>query len=234
MTVLRKAHLSLAELVWASHERGISGCTLRLGEVAIKRRRVEGLRPRGLKSFALLAALAGSGALAGTAFAGGPHPDPPPKAPPPPPPVYHPPPPPPPAVVAPPPPPAYIAPPPPPVVHATVGKHVKRHVAKPKAHATPTKKPVRRSGLGRAPLLLAGAPAAAASTTGTLSPALLIVAFGFALALLAIGVSFMPASAVPFALGLRLERSRQTIMCSGLAIGAACALVGLLTTVVGR
>jgi hypothetical protein len=177
-----------------------------------------------------LVALAGSGALAGTAHAGGPHPDPPPK--PPPPPAYHPPPPPPPAVVPSPPPAVAVAPPPPPVVHATA-RHVKRHVTRPKPRSTPKKKPVRESGLGRAPLFLAGAPAAAASTGGTLSPALLIAAFGVVLALLAVGISFMPAAAVPFRLGLQLERSRQTILLSGLAIGTACALVGLLTAVAG-
>jgi len=107
-------------------------------------------------------------------------------------------------------------------------KHVKRHVAK---HAKPVPKPLRKPAR---PLLAAAGPVTAASTPGTLSPALLIVAFGVVLALLAVGVSFMPASAVPFALGLRLERGRQTILLFGLAIGVACALVGLLTAVAGR
>ena len=102
-----------------------------------------------------------------------------------------------------------------------------------KKHVTPKKKkPVRESGFAGPPLLAGGAPLGAASS-GSSSPAPLIVAFGLALALLAVGVSFMPASAVPFALGLRLERSRQTIILFGLAIGIACALVGLLTAVVG-
>ena len=178
----------------------------------------------------MLAALAGSGALAGTALAGGPHPDPPPKAPPPPPPAYHPPPPPPPAVVAPPPPPpVYVAPPPPPaaVAHAVVRKHVKQRAVRPTPKSAP--KPSKPAQ----PVLAAAAPVGAAST-GTLSPALLIVAFGVALALLAVGISFMPAAAVPFSLGLRLERSRQTILLSGLAVGIACTLVGLLTAVAGR
>ncbi len=113
-------------------------------------------------------------------------------------------------------------------MHAKVRKPLKRQVAK---QAKSERKPVRKPAK---PLLAAAGPVAAASTAGTLSPALLIVAFGVVLALLAVGVSFMPASAVPFALGLRLERSRQTILLFGLAIGVACALVGLLTAVAGR
>jgi F0F1-type ATP synthase membrane subunit c/vacuolar-type H+-ATPase subunit K len=113
-----------------------------------------------------------------------------------------------------------------------VGKQVKGHVAKPK-HVTAKRKPVRESGFSGTPLIAGGAPIAAASP-GSASPALLIVAFGVALALLAVGLSFMPACAVPFALGLRLERSRQTIMLVGLAIGVACVLVGLLTAVAGQ
>jgi hypothetical protein len=109
-----------------------------------------------------------------------------------------------------------------------VHKHVKRHVVK---QAKPAPKPERKQAK---PLLAAAGPVATASTAGSVSPALLIVVFGVALALLAVGVSFMPASAVPFALGMRLERSRQTILLFGLAIGVACALVGLLTAVAGR
>jgi hypothetical protein len=189
--------------------------------VAINRRRVKGLRPRGLTTLTVLAALAGSAGLAGTALAGGPHPDPPPKQPPPPPRV----------VAPPPPPPVYVAPPPPPgaVAHAAVRKHAKKHVARSKqANSVPKpRKPAQ-------PVLAAAAPVGPASTGGTLAPALLIVAFGAVLALLAVGISFMPAAAVPFRLGLQLERSRQTILLSGLAIGIACALVGLLTAVAGR
>jgi hypothetical protein len=66
------------------------------------------------------------------------------------------------------------------------------------------------------------------------SPALPILALGLGLALLAIGVSFLPARAVPAAVGFRLERSRQTIVISALAVGVACALVGLLTALSGR
>jgi hypothetical protein len=72
------------------------------------------------------------------------------------------------------------------------------------------------------------------ASSGGSSPALLIVAFGAFLALLAVGVSFVPASVVPFRAALRLEHNRQTILVTGLAIGVACALVGLLTFVAGR
>lgn len=201
-----------------------------MGEIAINRHRVEGQSPRGLGIWfgvVLGALLLACCAFAGNAIAGGPHPDPPPKAPPAPPPAYHPPPAPPAVIAPPPPPPSYVAPPPPPapVVHAKVQNHVTRPVGKQaKAVRKPAGKPAK-------PLLAAAGPVAAASTAGTLSPALLIVVFGVALALLAVGVSFMPASAVPFALGLRLERSRQTILLLGLASGIACALVGLLTAV---
>ena len=43
----------------------------------------------------------------------------------------------------------------------------------------------------------------------------------------------MPA-AVPFRLVFRFERNRQTILLVGLAVGVACALVGLLTILAGR
>ena len=43
----------------------------------------------------------------------------------------------------------------------------------------------------------------------------------------------MPASAVPFTVGLRLERNRQAILYTGLAIGIACVLVGVLTALLG-
>ena len=61
-----------------------------------------------------------------------------------------------------------------------------------------------------------------ASQGGGPSPTLLIVVFGIA-------ASLLPESAVPYAMRLRLERGRQTIMLVGVTIGVACALVGLLT-----
>ncbi|MGB2875965.1 MAG: hypothetical protein WBB76_10905 [Gaiellaceae bacterium] len=81
--------------------------------------------------------------------------------------------------------------------------------------------------------LAVAAAAPAASSSGGSSPAPLIISFGVALTLLALGLSFVPASRVPFAVGLRLERNRQTIVLVGLAIGVACALVGLLTALAG-
>ena len=72
------------------------------------------------------------------------------------------------------------------------------------------------------------------SSSGGSSPALLIVAFGVLLTLLAAGVSFIPASVMPSRAALRLERNRQTILVMGFAIGIACALVGLLTMLAGQ
>jgi hypothetical protein len=99
-------------------------------------------------------------------------------------------------------------------------------VAKQKAAKQPLKPPKPK------PLSL-GAPAPVASSGGS-SPALLIAGFGVLLAALAAGIAFMPASAMPFTLGLRLERNRQTILYTGLAIGVACVLVGLVTALAGR
>jgi hypothetical protein len=76
------------------------------------------------------------------------------------------------------------------------------------------------------PVLLASA-APATQKSGS-SPALLIIVFGVLAALVGVGLSQVPASALPFSMGIRLERSRQTILLVGFAIGVACALVGLL------
>ena len=102
---------------------------------------------------------------------------------------------------------------------------MKRQAVKPKPEKQPSKPPA------TTPLAL-GAAAPTASSGGS-SPALLIIAFGVLLGALSAGLAFMPASAVPFTVGLRLERNRQTILYSGLAIGIACVLVGLLTATVG-
>jgi len=99
-------------------------------------------------------------------------------------------------------------------------------VAKPKRAKQPLKPP-------RAKPLTLGAPIAVASSGGS-SPAPLIIGFGVLLAALAAGIAFMPASAVPLRLDMRLERNRQTILYSGLAIGIACVLVGILTSLTGR
>jgi hypothetical protein len=54
------------------------------------------------------------------------------------------------------------------------------------------------------------------------------------LGLLAAGVAYAPRAALPRELGFRLDAHRQTILVSGLAIGIACALVGILTDLAGR
>ena len=99
-------------------------------------------------------------------------------------------------------------------------------MAKPKPAKQPLKPP-------KAKPLALGAPAPVASSGGS-SPAPLIIGFGVLLAALAAGIAFMPASAMPFTVGMRLERNRQTILYSGLAIGVACVLVGILTALTGR
>ena len=80
---------------------------------------------------------------------------------------------------------------------------------------------------------MAATPAPVSSSGGS-SPAYLIIAFGAVLAMLAVGLSFLPASAMPVLVGMRLERSRQTLLVVGLAIGVACLLVGLLTALMGQ
>jgi hypothetical protein len=65
------------------------------------------------------------------------------------------------------------------------------------------------------------------------SAALLIIAFGVLIAVVAVGFSSVPASAVPLSMRSRIEQNRQTILFVGLAIGVPCALVGLLTALVG-
>jgi hypothetical protein len=83
---------------------------------------------------------------------------------------------------------------------------------------------------------LANAPVAAAaiaSANDPVSPRMLLAAIGLLLALLAIGVSLVPVWSLPIGVGVRLERNRQTIALAGLAIGVACALVGLLDVLSG-
>lgn len=76
-------------------------------------------------------------------------------------------------------------------------------------------------------LVVGGAPIA--TSGGGSSPALLIIAFGVLLGLLGAGVAYTPGAALPRGVGFRLEPHRQTILVTGLAIGVACALVGILT-----
>jgi hypothetical protein len=90
---------------------------------------------------------------------------------------------------------------------------------------------VRKPKVQSSRLLGAASPVSAGS--GGSSPALLIVAFGLVVALVVVGVSSVPAWALPFALSLRLDRNRSTILVVGLAVAVACLLVGLLTSLVG-
>lgn len=190
------------------------------------------MRSRVARSLAVpaCAALLVVGSIAGLAFTGAPagakpltlpKPDPPP--PPPPAPVKPPPPPPPPPaanVQAPPRAPAHTRPRPKPK-----RVHPKRKVA---AHAPPPPpKPP-------APLHLAVSSAPVTTSSGGSSPALLIVAFGLLLGLLVAGVGLAPRLALPRGVSFRLDPHRQTILVTGLAIGVACVLVGLLTALAGR
>jgi hypothetical protein len=109
-----------------------------------------------------------------------------------------------------------VQPPPPPPALAKPAVHKPRlHHRKPKPLRPPTK-----------PVLASAAPVAQKSG---FSLALLVIAFGVLIAVVAVGVSFVPASAVSLSKRIRLEESRQTILFVGLAIGVPCALVGLLT-----
>ena len=65
------------------------------------------------------------------------------------------------------------------------------------------------------------------------SPTLLLGGLGIGLALLGVGIALVPVWSVPVSLGLKIEHNRQTIAVCGLAIGAACLLVGVLTKLSG-
>ena len=188
-----------------------------------------------LAAVGVLGLLAGV-TLAGTATATGatpmtsPTPDKPPPPPPPPPPAPQPP----------PPPPPVVAPPPPPPVATTSSQTVKPHrvqrvrpAAQQKQRVVvvpePRQTPPVATKLANAPV----AAAAIASTNDPVSPRMLLAAIGLLLALLAIGVSLVPVWSLPIGVGVRLERNRQTIALAGLAIGVACALVGLLDVLSG-
>jgi hypothetical protein len=121
-----------------------------------------------------------------------------------------------------------------PVQHRPVRHRAKRAPAHrkvhKKAHKTAAPQPPRQQPVK--PLLAAGPPIATSS--GSSSPALLIIAFGLAAALAGAALAFVPASAVPFRLALRFEQNRLTILIAGLAIGVACTLVGFLTILADR
>jgi hypothetical protein len=108
-------------------------------------------------------------------------------------------------------------------VHHRKGKAAIASAKPAVAKAKPLRPPAR-------PALASAAPVAQESGS---SPALLIIVFGVLLAFVGVAVSQVPASALPFSMRIRLEQSRQPIMFVGFAIGAACALVGLLTVLLG-
>jgi hypothetical protein len=54
------------------------------------------------------------------------------------------------------------------------------------------------------------------------------------LGLLGAVVAFSPRAALPRAMSVRLDPHRQTILITGLAVGLACALVGILTALAGQ
>jgi hypothetical protein len=117
---------------------------------------------------------------------------------------------------------------------------VKKVVPKKKAHAKPkavvvkpTPKPTPTPTLEQPKSEAVAAPVAATSSSNGPSPTILLGAVGLLLALLAVGVSLVPAWSVPIGVGIKLERNRQTIAVTGLAIGLACGLVGLLTVLSG-
>jgi hypothetical protein len=82
-------------------------------------------------------------------------------------------------------------------------------------------------------LALGGAPIDTSAGGGS-SPAFFIVGFGVLLGLLGAGVAYAPRAALPRGVSFRLDPHRQTILVTGLAIGIACALVGILTDLAGR
>ena len=115
-----------------------------------------------------------------------------------------------------------------------------KHVAKPKRQkrlsvpAKPPRVPPDRPVSARPQL--AAAPVAAAADTSSGKPvsvALLLALGGSLLGLVALGIWAIPAWSLPVPVGVRLERYRQTIALTGLAIGVACVLVGLLNVVSG-
>jgi hypothetical protein len=123
-------------------------------------------------------------------------------------------------------------------VHTVKPKPAKR-VSKPKrkslpAAAKPPRVPPRAAS--RVKPQLAASPVVAATTgssDGAVSMPLLLAFGGLLFGLVGVGISMIPAWSLPIGVGLRLERNRQTIALAGLAIGVACAFVGLLNVVSG-
>ena len=56
---------------------------------------------------------------------------------------------------------------------------------------------------------------------------------GLLVALLSIGIAVAPVAVLPVDVALRLDRNRQTIALTGVSIGVACVLIGLLNGVSG-
>jgi hypothetical protein len=117
---------------------------------------------------------------------------------------------------------------------------VRKVVPKKKAHpkpkavvVKPAPKPAPKPTFEQPKSEAVAAPVAAAASSNGPSPTILLGAVGLLLALLAVGVSLVPAWSVPIEVGIKLERNRQTIAVTGLAIGVACGLVGLLTVLSG-
>jgi hypothetical protein len=123
-------------------------------------------------------------------------------------------------------------------VHTVKPKPAKR-VSKPKRRSLPAPaKPPRvpPTAASRVKPQLAASPVVApatASSDGPVSMPLLLALGGLLLGLVAVGISMIPAWSLPIGAGVRLERNRQTIALTGLAIGVACAFVGLLNFVSG-
>jgi hypothetical protein len=90
------------------------------------------------------------------------------------------------------------------------------------------RRPAAQPGAG-----IASDPVATISSSNGPTTTMLLGGIGLVLALLAVGISLVPAWSVPVGVGVRLERNRQTIAVTGLAIGLACGLVGLLTVLSG-
>src|SRR3954453_12164836 len=145
--------------------------------------------------------------------------------------------PPPPRAPAPPPPPAYVPPPPPPPPALVAPKpkpkpKITPHTAKP----TPKKHvvvPVPKPKSAASDVSALSVARDAGTDDGSASPAGLLAIVGAVLALLALGVAFVPLWVVPEPIGMRLEDNRLTIALGGLTIGLVCAFGELLKVMSG-
>jgi thiol:disulfide interchange protein len=124
-----------------------------------------------------------------------------------------------------------VAPPPPPVAVTRPKRAAKTKTTAGVAKAKPNLTPRPPASATREELV---ALPAAAPSSDPASSTLLFLLLGLTLALIAVGVSLVPVWSVPVGIGVRLERNRQTIALTGLAIGLACAFVGFLDVLAGR